>query len=155
MVDLDQGGTSRQWSRNYLGPSVGWIDVPLQNLLPVTTDGTYALDPSTNFVEVNVAGAVTIILPSCQTPAAGAQAQPRLFALNPITIIDIGGNAAANNITIQPNNPSETVMGLASIKIATNYGGSRCNQCRDRRHGQASRPDRVCRHDGKRCVRLI
>jgi len=90
MVDLDQGGTSRQWSRNYLGPSVGWIDVPLQNLLPVTTDGTYALDPSTNFVEVNVAGAVTIILPSCQTPAAGAQAQPRLFALNPITIIDIG-----------------------------------------------------------------
>ena len=122
MVDLDQGGTSRQWSRNYLGPSVGWIDVPLQNLLPVITDGTYALDPSTNFVEVNVAGAVTIILPSCQTPAAGAQAQPRLFALNPITIIDIGGNAAANNITINPA-AGDTVMGLASVKIGTNYGG--------------------------------
>jgi hypothetical protein len=70
-----------------------------------------------------VAGAVTIVLPSCQFPAAGAQAQPRLFASNPITIVDIGGNAATNNITINPNNVSETVMGLASIKIATAYGG--------------------------------
>jgi hypothetical protein len=34
-----------------------------------------------------------------------------------------GGNAAANNITITPNNISETVMGLTSIKMATNYGG--------------------------------
>jgi hypothetical protein len=56
-------------------------------------------------------------------PAAGALAQPGLFSSNPITIIDIGGNAAANNITLQPNNPAETIMGLASIKIATNYGG--------------------------------
>ena len=70
-----------------------------------------------------MAGAVTIVLPSCQTPAAGAQAQPRLFASNPITVIDIGGNAATNNITIQPNNVVETVMGLSSIKIATNNGG--------------------------------
>jgi hypothetical protein len=96
---------------------------PLQNLLPVTAAGTYTLDPSTNLVEVNVAGAVTIVLPSCQFPVAGPQAQPRLFVSNPITIIDIGGNAATNNITIQPNNVSETVMGLTSIKIATAYGG--------------------------------
>src|SRR6516225_4038283 len=111
MVDLDQGGTSRQWSRNYLGPSVGWIMAPYQNILPITAAGTYTLDPSTNLVEVNVAAAVTIVLPSCQFPAAGAQAQPRLFASNPITIVGIGGNAATNNITINPNNVSETVMG--------------------------------------------
>src|SRR6516164_11438278 len=123
MVDLDQSGTSRQWQRTYLGPSVGWIYVPYQNILPVTSAGSYVLDPSTNLVEVNVAGAVTIILPSCQFPAAGAQAQPRLFASNPITIVDVGGNAAANPITIQPFSGAETVMGLSSIKIATNYGG--------------------------------
>src|SRR6516165_7752995 len=123
MVDLDQSGTSRQWQRTYLGPSVGWIYAPYQNLQPITAAGTYTIDPSTNLIEVNVAGAVTIILPSCQFPAAGAQAQPRLFANNPITIVDVGGNAATNNITINPNNVSETVMGLASIKIATNYGG--------------------------------
>jgi hypothetical protein len=123
MVDLDQSGTRREWRRVYLGPSVGWIDAPYQNLLPITAAGTYNLDPSTNLVEVNVAGAVTIVLPSCQFPAAGAQAQPRLFASNPITVIDIGGNAASNNITLQPNNPAETIMGLASVKISTNYGG--------------------------------
>jgi hypothetical protein len=64
---------------------------PLQNVLPVTSAGTYTLDPSTNLVEVNVAGAVTIVLPSCQTPTAGAQAQPQLFVKNPITIVDVGG----------------------------------------------------------------
>jgi hypothetical protein len=123
MVDLDLSGTSRQWRRTYLGPSVGWIMAPLQNLQPITAAGTYNIDPSTNLIEVNVAAAVTIVLPSCQNPAAGAQAQPQLFAKNPITIIDIGGLAASNNITINPNNVAETVMGLTSIKIATNYGG--------------------------------
>jgi hypothetical protein len=122
-MDLDQSGTNRQWQRTYLGPSVGWIMAPYQNILPITAAGTYTLDPSTNLVEVNVAGAVTIILPAVTPPSAGPQALPRLFANNPITITDIGGNAAANNITIQPNNVSETVMNLTSIKIQTNYGG--------------------------------
>jgi len=122
-LDFDQSGTSRQWLRTYLGPSVGWIMAPYQIVLPITAAGTYSLDPSTNLVEVNVAGAVTIILPLSANPVVGPQAQPGLFADNPITIVDIGGNAAANNITIQPYNVSETVMGLASIKIATNFGG--------------------------------
>jgi hypothetical protein len=123
MVDLDQSGVSRQWEQTYLGPSVGWVWRPLQNILPIVTAGTYAIDPSFNLIEVNVAAAVTIVLPSCQFPVAGAQAQPRLFTSNPITIVDIGGNAATYNVTINPNNVAETVMGLTSIKIATNYGG--------------------------------
>jgi hypothetical protein len=125
MVDLDQssGAITRHWQRVYMGPSIGWLDIPGQNVQPITTAGTYTIDPSTNLIEVNVAGAVTIVLPSCQFPAAGAQAQPRLFAANPITVVDVGGNAATNNITINPNNPAETVMGLTSVKIATNFGG--------------------------------
>jgi hypothetical protein len=125
MVDLDQssGPITRQWERVYFGPSIGWLDIPGQNVQPITAPGTYAIDPSINIVEVSVAGAVTIVLPSCQFPAAGPQAQPRLFASNPVTIVDVGGNAATNNITINPNNVAETVMGLTSIKIVTNYGG--------------------------------
>ena len=104
MVDLDQssGAITRHWQQVYMGPSIGWLDIPGQNVQPITTAGTYTIDPSINLIEVNVAGAVTIVLPSCQFPAAGPQAQPRLFAANPITVMDIGGNAAANNITIQP-----------------------------------------------------
>lgn len=122
-TDLDQGGTSRQWLRTYMGPSVGWQYVPGNNVLVITAAGTYNLDPSINVVLVNVAGAVTIVLPSAVVPAAGAQAQPRLFAQNPITIVDNGGNASAHPITIQRNNSNENIMGLSSIQIQINYGG--------------------------------
>lgn len=122
-VDLDQGGTSREWVNKYLGPSVGWIRVPSQNLFPITAPGTYFIDPSTSLITVSVSGLVTIILPSCVTPVAGAQAQPGLFAKNPITIVDIGGNALSFPITIQPNNPAETIMSLTSITISVAFGG--------------------------------
>lgn len=122
-TDLDQGGTSREWTKSWRGPSVGFIWVPQRNVLQITAAGTYALDPSTSLVEVNVAGAVTIVLPSAVVPTVGPQAQPGLFAQNPITIVDIGGNGAANPITIQAKNINENVMGFASIQLATNYGG--------------------------------
>src|SRR3974390_369037 len=121
-TDLDQGGTNRQWQRTYMGPSVGWVMGPLQNILPVSATGTYTLDPSVSLVEVGVAGPVPIVLPSAANPAAPAGALPGQYVKNPITIVDVGGNAATNNITINPA-PGDTVMGLASVKIATNYGG--------------------------------
>jgi hypothetical protein len=106
-----------------MGPSVGWVRKPIQNILPITAGGTYTIDPSTSLITVNTTGAVTIILPSAVTPSAGAQAQPGLFVQNPITIVDIGGNATAHPITIQRNNSNESVMGLASISLSVNYGG--------------------------------
>ena len=122
-LDLDQGGTSRQWQRLYLGPSVGWISAPVQNVLNITAPGTYVINPSTSLIPVNIAGAVTIILPTSIEPAAGAQAQPGLFAKNPITIVDIGGFASAHPITIQPASGAENIMGLASIMLSVTYGG--------------------------------
>lgn len=123
MVDLDQGGTYREWVKTYLGPSVGWVNAGLRNVLQITAAGTYALDPSTTLVEVNVVGAVVIVLPSCVDPSAGAQAQPGLFTKRPVTIVDVGGNGAAHPITIQPNNVNETIAGLTQIQITGNYGG--------------------------------
>lgn len=121
-TDLDQGGTSRAWVRTYLGPSVGWQWVPANNVLPITAAGTFNIDPSTNLITVNVAGAVIIILPTAILPAS-AQAQPCLFAQNPITIVDIGGHAQASPITIKPKSVSENIVGLAQIQLTTNYGG--------------------------------
>lgn len=121
-TDLDQGGTTRAWRRTYLGPSVGWQWVPTNNVLPITAAGTYIIDPSTNLITVNVIGAVIIVLPSAILPAS-AQAQPGLFAQNPITIVDIGGHAQANPITIQPKSGAENIMNLASILLSVNYGG--------------------------------
>ena len=122
-LDLDQGGIFRGWDRQWMGPTVGWILVPLKNILLITTAGTVIILPSTSLVEVNVAGAVTLKLPSVIAPSAGAGALPGLFANNPITIVDIGNKAQANPITIQPASGAETIMGLAQIQITVNYGG--------------------------------
>ncbi len=123
-TDLDQGGTSRQFVRQYLGPSVGWVTVPAPaaSILAITAAGTYDINPSTTLVTINIAGAVILNLPKAHTPSAGAQAQSGLFVQQPIVIIDTGGNANAHPITIMPNG-AETIMGLVSITLNSNYGG--------------------------------
>lgn len=127
-LDLDQGGTARQWVRTYMGPTVGWQYLPGLNPLPtITAAGTYTLLPDTTLVQVNVAGAVTIILPSAIDPGVPAVTLGQLFAKKPITIVDIGGFANGNNILIQPASIAENIMGLASIKITTNYGAFTLN----------------------------
>ena len=122
-VDLDQGGTQRQWALVNMGPSVGQRYIPLQNTFQINSGGTYILDPSTSLVTVNTTSAVTITLPSATDPSYGGagNTQPGLFANNPITIVDIGSHAFASPITIQPV-VGENIMGLASIQIAVDNG---------------------------------
>lgn len=122
-VDLDQGGTSRQWVNDYLGPTVGWVRRPTQNVLPITAAGTYTLDASTSLVTVSTSGTVVIVLPAATLPTVPGGAQPGLFVQNPITIVDIGGNAQAHPITIQPASGSENIMSLTQIQITVNFGG--------------------------------
>lgn len=121
-TDLDQGGTNRQLRRQYLGPSMGWIETPAEaaSILSITSAGTYSIDPSTTLITVNVAGSVILNLPKAHTPSVPAQLG--LFVQNPITIVDIGGNATVHPITINPNG-SDTIMGLSSIQLSVNYGG--------------------------------
>lgn len=122
-LDLDQGGTSREWVQTYFGPSVGWQRVPGRNLLLITAAGTYVLDPSTSLVHVNIAGAVTITLPTAIDPTVPAGARPGGFFKNPVSIVDIGGFASAHPITVQPASGSENILNLASVQITSNYGG--------------------------------
>lgn len=121
-TDLDQGGTSRQWVRTYLGPSVGWVYLPGRNPFEITAAGTYQITPDTSVVNVNVNGAVIILLPSAQNPPASAGVLPALYARTAISIVDVGGFAAANPITIKPISVAETIMGLASVQITSNFG---------------------------------
>ncbi len=123
-TDLDQGGTSRQLVKQYLGPSVGWREVPAPaaSILQITSAGTFNIQASTTLVTVNVNGSVTLNLPKAHTPSVGPQAQPGLCVQQPIVIIDTGGFASANPITIVPA-AGETIMSLASITLSVNYGG--------------------------------
>lgn len=131
-TDIDQGGTVREWANVYLGPSAGWVRYPLRNFLAspnsptnLNAAGTYTLDISTTLVQVVVSvGAVTIILPSALASSLSSPiTQPGLAVRAPVTIIDIGGFAQANPITIKPASIAETIMGLTQIQITTNYGG--------------------------------
>lgn len=122
-LDLDQGGTAREWERVYLGPSVGWVYLPKRNVFPITAAGTYTLDLSSSYVTVAIAGVVTVILPTAISPSVPAGVLPGRFVRSPVSIVDIGGHGAGNPITIQPASVAETIMGLASIQITSNYGG--------------------------------
>jgi hypothetical protein len=119
-TDLDQGGIARQWVVARFGPGIGRVRIPLQSRLLVRTVGTTILNAGITVVEVSAPGACTIVLPSAKNPAVIAQ--ERLFAKVPVIISDISGNAATNNITVVPV-AGETIMGLGSLRITTNYGG--------------------------------
>ena len=119
--DLDQGGTFRQYERYWMGPSVGWVTQPQQAVLPITTAGTVAVSRGTNLITINVNGSVTINLPSAKASPQSPQAIPGQWVLIPLTIVDIGGFAAANVYTINPFG-AELISGLATIRLASNYG---------------------------------
>lgn len=121
-LDLDQGGTLREWANVYLGPSVGWVRMPVRNQLLISVAGTYAIDLSTNYVQVNVAGAVIINLPSIAALTVPAGVLPGRMVRSPMSIVDVGGFATANPVTIQPA-AGDSIMGLASVQITSNYGG--------------------------------
>jgi len=120
-TDLDQGGTFRQYERYWMGPSVGWVTQPQQAVLPITTAGTVAVSRGTNLITLNVNGSVTINLPSAKASPQSPQAIPGQWVLIPLTIVDIGGFAAANTYTINPFG-AELISGLATIRLASNYG---------------------------------
>ena len=119
--DLDQGGTFRQYERYWMGPSVGWVTQPQQAVLPITAAGTVAVSRGTNLITLNVNASVTLNLPSAKASPQSPQAIPGQWVLIPLTIVDIGGFAAANTYTINPFG-AELISGLATIRLASNYG---------------------------------
>jgi hypothetical protein len=121
-TDLDQGGNFRQFVKRYLGPSVGWVNSPDDNVVPITSGGTTTIAAGATLIPVNYNGAVTVQLPSAKaSTTATAGAVPGLSLALPITVVDIGGFAASHNITILPFG-TEKIMGLSSISISVAYG---------------------------------
>jgi len=104
-----------------MGPSVGWVTQPQQAVLPITAAGTVAVSRGTNLITLNVNASVTLNLPSAKASPQSPQAIPGQWVLIPLTIVDIGGFAAANTYTINPFG-AELISGLATIRLASNYG---------------------------------
>lgn len=120
-TDLDQGGTFRQWVRMWMGPSVGFVNVPIDAVLNITAAGTYDIARGTSLILISANGNVTINLPSAKASPVGAGALPGQWVINPVTIVDIGGFAASNTYNIVPLG-AETISGLASVQLASPRG---------------------------------
>jgi hypothetical protein len=121
MADLDQGGIGRRWVNEALGPSVGWTRGAVRSVFNITTGGTYSFDLSITDVFVNVAGSVTINLPSAKDPIVPAITIPGGYVKPNVRILDIGGHATGNPITINAA-AGETINGIAAQNISTNFG---------------------------------
>lgn len=120
-TDLDQGGTFRQFVRTYLGPSVGWVASPNVNVVPITAAGTTTIIQGCTLVTVNIAGLVTVQLPSARSATVPAGVAPGTYLGLPVTVVDVGGHAASFAITILPFG-AETIDGLSSITISSAFG---------------------------------
>ena len=122
-LDLDQGGTFRQYQRVWMGPSVGMLSVPVQAILEQTAAGTLTLQRWTNLVKLRVtSGTLNINLPSSKASTQGPQAVPGQWVYNPVIIVDVLGTASgALTVNVNPNG-SELISGLAQIQLASPYG---------------------------------
>lgn len=120
-TDLDQGGTFRQWTRMWMGPSVGWVPVPVDAVLNITTGGPISIARGTSLILINVDADVTINLPSAKAAPQGPQAIPGQWVINPVTIVDIGGFADTRTYNIVPF-AGETISGLANVQLASERG---------------------------------
>lgn len=120
-TDLDQGGTFRQYSRVWQGPSVGWVNYPFSAVLEIKTAGTFTISRGTTLIKLNVNGNVTLNLPSSKATALGPQALPGQWIIAPINIVDKGGFAGSATYLINANG-AELISGLAQVQLATPFG---------------------------------
>lgn len=105
-----------------MGPSVGWVSMPDQSIVPITTTGTTNIQRGMNVITVNVNATVTVQLYSV-LKVVSPQAIPAQSMIYPVIIVDIGGfaNSTTAKITILPAS-GKTIDGLASIAIQAPYG---------------------------------
>jgi len=122
-TDLDQGGTFRQYVRQWMGPSVGWVFVPVDAVLNITAGGAYSIARGTSLILLNVNASVTLNLPSAKAAPQGPQAIPGQWVVNPVTIVDQGGfaNPGTVDYLINPAG-SEKISGLSQVALASPHG---------------------------------
>jgi len=116
---LDQSGGAVQWVRTYLGPTIGWVHLPVQPARKVSS----AASPVTvgigdyGLLVTTLAAPLTINLPSVTEwvqQSIKTHPQMMLGSLElSLWIKDMTGNAPANNITIQPFGP-DTIDALVA-----------------------------------------
>lgn len=119
--DLDQQSPPRM-TRIYMGPTLGWVSVPVSYTRFITATGNYTVQPWDTILLVNqtISAAMSILLPKVSTWMNIIGGATELIAK------DYAGVAAANNITLVPFagdsivGPSVIGTGRGSLEITPN-----------------------------------
>ena len=117
LAQLDQGGSNCQFTRVYLGPTLGWAHVPVMPELLVTSAAALTISPYTS--RVLLKGAVkSVILPSvsqwllASLPLANTAAFDRS-----IWIKDLGYTASQGSPIVITPNGTDKIDALTSFSI--------------------------------------
>lgn len=123
-IDLTQldKGLIFQALQVYLGPTLGWRDTVVNPAKNVS--GSYVVGPGDDIILVNSAIPCTISLPDIVAWMKEPHYQPYNSIERCIWIKDIGGQAAANNITINPFGTQKIDL-LTSYVIISNHANAR------------------------------
>ena len=118
--NLDGGGGNCQWVRTYLGPTLGWVMLPVVPEIIVTSAATLTVPNYASRILLKAA-VTSVLLPKvsqwmlASLPSANVAAFDRS-----LWVKDYSGNATANPIVFTPNG-ADTIDGLASWTMATAF----------------------------------
>lgn len=107
MADLDQSGQVSQYIKAYLGPTIGWVLLPVRSERIITAAGDVTVGLGESIILLNkTVGAATIVFLPDVTTWIQIAIQITTLMNSPfggvIYIKDLKGDAAANNITVRP-----------------------------------------------------
>lgn len=117
LTQTDQGGSNCQWVKTYMGPTLGWMMLPVVPELEVVSAAALTLSPYTSRVLLKAA-VKAIQLPSvsqwmlASLPAANTSAFDRS-----IWIKDYVGQASVGSPIVITPNGTDTIDGLTSFSI--------------------------------------
>jgi hypothetical protein len=125
LTQLDQSGTNAQFVRTYLGPTLGWVMVPVvpELIIISTAPLVLGLPGSTSYASrVLLNAAVTsVTLPSvAQWMNATLPLANNAGFDRSIWVKDLGGNATVSPITFTPFG-TDTIDTLGSWQMSTAY----------------------------------
>ena len=123
LAQLDYGGSNCQYAKVYLGPTIGWVWLPVTPELEITSAAALNLNTPTYYfvTRVILKAAVTAIALPAVASWVSAAFQRNLSGFDrSIWIKDLLGNFQANNCTITPNG-TDLIDGQASYQVVSNH----------------------------------
>jgi hypothetical protein len=117
MADLDQGGGFPQYSRTWLGPTVGWAMLPIAPERIITSAAALVIQPFDSRILLNAAVVLVTLPDVISWIRAPFQANVSAFDRS-LWIKDLGHNATANPVVVSAFG-TQKIDGFSTFTIVT------------------------------------